>query len=310
MYQAITKHIVFNSGGIGSWSALCRVIERHGPGSVVNLFTDTLIEDRDLYRFLIETTAAALDLDRPTELLRRCSEIPDIHTEADVECRKKLLPEIAEEAMRLIPGFIWLADGRTPWDVFFDEKYLGNSRLAHCSHNLKQDVADRYVRTNYNPEDCVLYLGIDWTEDHRKAAPIANWAPYRVEFPMCEEPYVDKSDMLADLDSLGIARPRLYGLGFAHNNCGGFCVRGGHGHFTNLYERFREQYAYHESKEEEFRATLGKSVSMMKKERRVGPDKKRTSFPYTMRQLREDITVGAKVDRLDLGGCGCFVSAS
>ncbi|MFF2886650.1 hypothetical protein [Paenibacillus sp. NPDC057967] len=189
-------------------------------------------------------------------------------------------------------------------------KSISVTRLAHCSHKLKQDVADRYVRTNYNPEDCVLYLGIDWTEDHRKTAPIANWAPYRVEFPMCEEPYVDKSDMLADLDSLGIARPRLYGLGFAHNNCGGFCVRGGHGHFTNLYERFREQYAYHESKEEEFRAKTGKSVSMMKKERRVGPDKKRTSFPYTMRQLREDITAGAEVDRLDVGGCGCFVTAS
>ncbi|MFF2886651.1 hypothetical protein [Paenibacillus sp. NPDC057967] len=65
VYEAITKHIVFNSGGIGSWSALCRVIKRHGSESVVNLFTDTLIEDRDLYRFIIETTAAALGLDRP-----------------------------------------------------------------------------------------------------------------------------------------------------------------------------------------------------------------------------------------------------
>ncbi|MHA7962867.1 hypothetical protein ACX93W_01895 [Paenibacillus sp. CAU 1782] len=239
--------------------------------------------------------------------MAKCDTIPDIRSEADVEIRKKLLPEIASEAMALIPGFVWIADGRTPWDVFFDVKYLGNSRLAHCSHKLKQDVADRYVKANFTPDDCVLYLGIDWTEDHRRAAPITNWSPYRVEFPMCEEPYVDKTDMLADLDALGIARPRLYGMGFAHNNCGGFCVRGGHGHFTNLYEKFREQYAYHEAREEEFRTLTGKSVSMMKKERKVAG--KRTSIPYTMRQLREDITTGAEVDRFDIGGCGCFVTA-
>ena len=207
----------------------------------------------------------------------------------------------------MIPGLVWLADGRTPWDVFYDKRYLGNSRKAQCSHKLKQDVSARYIHENFDPADCVLYLGIDWTEDHRRAAPTANWAPYRVEFPMCEEPYVDKTEMIGILDTLGIEAPRLYGMGFAHNNCGGFCVRGGHGHFKTLYEQFREQYAYHEAREEGIRQWLGKDVSMLKKERKDAEGRRR-SYPYTLRQLREDITKGAEIDRLDIGGCGCFVT--
>ena len=270
------------------------------------MFTDTLIEDRDLYRFLIETTAQAYGIDRPDSLLAKCNEIPDIHTEADVEDRKALLPEIAAEAMTLIPGLIWIADGRTPWDVFHDVRFLGNSRLAQCSHKLKQDVADRYIKENYVPDECVLYLGIDWTEDHRQAAPTANWSPYRVKFPMCEEPYVDKADMLAELDWIGVTRPRLYSMGFAHNNCGGFCVRAGQGHFTRLLGTMPEQYAYHESRERGIREYLGKDVSIMKRVRSGQTER------LTMEQLRETYEAGrqAEIDRLDIGGCGCFVAAA
>ena len=301
-------HINFISGGIGSWAALQRIVDAHGTENVVNIFTDTLIEDRDLYRFLIESTAQTYGIPKPVELLKMCEKIPDITSEDDVEVRKRLLPEIAAEALRIIPGLTWIADGRTPWDVFHDKRYLGNSRKAQCSHKLKQDVSARYVKANYAPDNCVLYLGIDWSEEHRTAAPIRNWTPYTVKFPMCEEPYVDKTDAFEKLAAIGIKPPRLYELGFAHNNCGGFCVRGGHGHFTNLLEKFPEQYAYHEQKEETFRQFVGKDVTIMKKERRVGEDKKRRSFPFSKRQLRQDLAVGAEIDRDDIGGCGCFVT--
>lgn len=307
----MTTHVVFNSGGVGSWATLKRIAGVEGR--IINLFTDTLIEDRDLYRFLIETTAEAYRIARPDALLKRCEEIPDIADETDVALRKRILPEIAAEAMRTIPGLVWVADGRTPWDVFNDVRYMGNSRVARCSHALKQDIARKWIGDNF-PLDrgdvspaVILYLGIDWAEDHRRKAPMENWAPYTVKFPMCDEPYVDKQDMLCALDEVGIARPRLYERGFAHNNCGGFCVRAGHGHFANLLEQFPEYFAYNERKEEEMRQALGKDVTVMKKERTV--DGKRRSFPYSMRQLREDVEARAEVDRQDIGGCGCFVSA-
>lgn len=292
-------HVNFNSGGIGSWSALKRILAENDAANVVNLFTDTLIEDRDLYRFLIESTAEAYGLNRPDALLAKCAAIPDIESEDDVELRKALLAEISAEAMRIIPGLVWLIEGRTPWDVFFAVRYLGNSRIAQCSHVLKQETADKWIRANYGPDECTLYLGIDWTEDHRRAAPTRNWAPYTVKFPMCDEPYVDKADMLRMLDETGIARPRLYELGFAHNNCSGFCVRAGQGHFANLLTQFPKQYAYHERKEQGIREYLGKDVTILKKVR----DK--VTYRLTLKDLRESLD---EVDYEDIGGCGCFVS--
>ncbi|MEK3981169.1 DNA methyltransferase [Psychrobacillus sp. FSL K6-2836] len=136
------KHIVFYSGGIGSRMTAKIIVVKHGKENVILLFTDTLIEDADLYRFIDETVK-----------------------EMDVQ-------------------YEYIADGRTPWEVFKDVKWLGNSRLAQCSHHLKQKTADRLIKENFEPDECILYLVIDWTEEHRKLKPVENWAPYQVEFPM------------------------------------------------------------------------------------------------------------------------------
>lgn len=253
------KHIVFYSGGIGSWATAMRVIEKHGKEDVILLFTDTLIEDEDLYRFIDDTVS-----------------------KMGVEYHR-------------------IADGRTPFEVYKDVKFLGNSRLAPCSHKLKQDISQKFVRDNFSPDECVLYLGIDWTEIHRIEAPMKNWYPYRVEFPMCEEPYLTKDEMLELLGD--IKRPRLYDMGFAHNNCGGFCCRAGQGHYTNLLKQMPERFAEYEAKEEEIRQYLGKDVAMMKKV------KSGVTFPYTLRQLREDVESKKPIDTLDIGGCGCFVQS-
>lgn len=47
------KHVVMFSGGVTSWAAAKRVAALHGTDLVL-LFTDTNIEDEDLYRFLKE----------------------------------------------------------------------------------------------------------------------------------------------------------------------------------------------------------------------------------------------------------------
>lgn len=254
------KHIVFYSGGIGSWMTAKRVIAQHGKENVILLFTDTLIEDEDLYRFIEETVK-----------------------EMDVE-------------------YVRIEDGRTPWEVFKDVRYLGNSRLAQCSHILKQKTADKWLKAHFQPEEVILYLGIDWTEEHRTKAPVKNWAPFKVEFPMCEEPYLSKQDMLDELKRLGIEIPRLYKMGFSHNNCGGFCVRAGQAHFLNLYKKLPDLYKYHEKKEEEMRQFLGKDVSILRRTRNG------ERINLTLRQLREEIESNQmeQIDMFDIGGCGCF----
>lgn len=42
------------SGGIGSYFTAKRVIDKFGTKDVILLFTDTMIEDKDLYRFIDE----------------------------------------------------------------------------------------------------------------------------------------------------------------------------------------------------------------------------------------------------------------
>jgi hypothetical protein len=56
------KHLVQFSGGVCSWAAAKRVVERHGTDGVVLLFADTLIEDPTLYTFL---EAAAKNVGAP-----------------------------------------------------------------------------------------------------------------------------------------------------------------------------------------------------------------------------------------------------
>ena len=293
------KHIVFYSGGIGSWATAKRVIKSHGKENVMCLFTDTLIEDDDLYRFLLETTQEMYGIDK-TDLIEMTNNIPPVSNET-IQDRKKYLTDLAIKSNERDPSFIWISDGRTPWEVFKDVRWIGNSRIAQCSHKLKQEVSAKWLNLNYSEDECVLYLGIDWTEEHRTAAPIKNWQPFTVKFPMCEEPLTDKHEMLEDLNNLGIETPKLYKQEFAHNNCGGFCVRGGQGHFINLLKQNPELYNYHENKEEEMRQFLNKDVSILRRTR------KKIRYNLTLEQLRIEYETGQEIDLTDIGGCGCFV---
>jgi len=62
----------------------------------------------------------------------------------------------------------------------------------------------------------VLYVGIDWSEVRRTPAIEHGWAPWTVRFPMCDQPYLSKQDMLDAARAAGLEPPRLYELGFSH----------------------------------------------------------------------------------------------
>jgi 3'-phosphoadenosine 5'-phosphosulfate sulfotransferase (PAPS reductase)/FAD synthetase len=258
-----TKHVVMFSGGIGSWAAAKRVALEHGPTDLTLLFTDTLIEDSDLYRFL------------------------------------------EEGAANVGGNLVRIAEGRTPWQVYHDRRFLGNSRRDPCSKTLKRDVANNWLRTNCQPSETIIYVGIDWTEEHRfiRLRDIRAKSGWTYMAPMCDAPFILKSDMLVALKAEGIAPPRLYSEGFSHNNCGGFCCKAGQGQFANLLRVNPALYAQHESKEEAIRNYLGKNVSMMTDRRGNGKKK-----PLTMKSLRLRIEAGEQIDMYDIGGCGCFAS--
>ena len=253
------KTVVFYSGGLSSFLSADIVLQDYGRDDVTLLFTDTLIEDEDLYRFLDETESA-----------------------------------LGVKITRI-------ADGRTPWEVFHDVKMLGNSRIDPCSRILKRELAKKWVKDNCDPDNDTLIFGIGWEETHRCEAIKRNW-PLSVEFPLIVEQVFDtKAEALRRLAKYNIKPPRLYSMGFHHNNCGGWCIKAGHGQFATLYKTMPERYAEHEQAEQAFRKFIDRDVAIMR-ERRAG-----VSRPMTMTEFRERLALkDNQLDLLDQGGCGCF----
>lgn len=67
---------------------------------------------------------------------------------------------------------------------------------------------------------------------HREEAIVKNWKPFNVEMPAIYN-IIDNDKALKKHN---ILQPRLYDLGFTHNNCAGRCVKAGQKHFRTLRE--------------------------------------------------------------------------
>lgn len=268
------KHINFLSGGIGSWASGMRVAEKHGTDNLINLFTDT-------------------------------KKLNDLHPHRGED---EDLYRFLVEGWKIIGGKLeWISANKNVWQVFEDVRYMGNTRIAPCSRVLKQEAARLWVEERYKPNEVKLYIGLDWTEVHRVEKTRLHWKPYLVEFPMVEEPYLSKEDMLSWVELLGVKSPRLYKMGFSHNNCGGFCVKGGLGHFYKLLETMPERYHYHEEKQEELFSVLGKRVPFLRKT--INEEIKYISLREYREQIeksRRDSELDQQIEFEDIGGCGCF----
>ncbi|MGW6238347.1 hypothetical protein [Streptomyces sp. NPDC055094] len=164
-----------------------------------------------------------------------------------------------------------VADGRTPWQVFRDKKFLGNSRLAPCTRALKQIPCRKWMEAHRDPAHTLVYIGIEpTTRDRARMPAIAHaWKPSRTRFPLCSkwEPPLTKKELLQEARALGVAPPRLYELDFSHNNCGGTCVKAGMSQWRHLLDVMPDRYAYAEAQEEDLRRLLG-PVAILRQQRK------------------------------------------
>lgn len=200
-----------------------------------------------------------------------------------------------------------VCDGRTPYQVDVDRRWLSNSRIAQCSLELKIKPCRRWLEANCDPDETMLYVGIDWSETHRIPGIVNGWAPWRVEMPLAEPPYVDKRQIADDLRRRGIESPMLNRLGFPHNNCGGACMRGGQAQWVHLLRTFPDRYAAAEAHEQLMRAELG-DVAILR--RQIGG----AMVPLTLLELRgriaeENAGQPSLFDVDDWGGCGCLTDS-
>lgn len=283
-------HVVMLSSGVASFIAAAYVCDAYGQENVTLLFTDVKGdsgsphdgEDEDNYRFL-EDCAKALPR----------ADLQWIHGE-------------------------YKGSREGIWDVFRRRRRIGSGYAANCSFELKQRVARDWLREFCpDPARTSVYVGIDWSEEHRNEAIVRKYDPYDVGFPLQAHwarendlELLDKHQMLVLCRTrFNIEPPRLYKLGYAHANCGGFCVKAGKGHFAHLLTVNRDRYLYHEDQEEQTRAYLDKDVSILNNKTKGGGVQ-----PLTLRSFREQIEgqsslfgVEELYDPNDIGGCGCFV---
>ena len=296
--MAERERVVMLSGGAGSWGAARRIVDRHGADGLTLLFADTLIEDDDLYRFLLQGTANLLGGQVPGDLLRRTAAIPPLE---DEDRRRLHLRALAAAARSWCPMLEWIAEGRDPHQVFRDKRFLGNTRVDPCSAVLKRQLMRRWLEDHRGPAGCGVVLGYDWSEVHRLDRAAGHWAPWRAEAPLCDRPYLSKEEVFGWMEAEGLRPPRLYGEGFRHNNCGGFCVKGGQASFALLLRRHPERYRYHERREQELREALGKDVAILR-DRSGGVTK-----PLTMRRFRRRLECDSGAfDRGEWGACSCM----
>lgn len=291
-------HISYYSGGIGSWAATVRVAAQHGTADLHLVFADTLIEDDDLYRFVIETAGKLYDV--PVDSTVSLPSVVD-----DLPGRKAALAELRTKTMAAIPQLHWIAEGRTPWEVFKDERYVGNSRKDPCSKLLKREFMDRYCRRTFRGQETVHYFGIDWTEEHRITRVQARMVGQSCVAPLCSPPYLSKQQCIKQASQMGIAPPRLYGVGASHNNCGLFCVKSGQAQFALLLRVNPKLYAYHEAQEQAMMSYLGRQdCTIMKCRRGVKPGSKPRPLSLQAFRIRLEQTP-EEYDKFAWGGCGC-----
>lgn len=193
-------------------------------------------------------------------------------------------------------------DKLDPLTLMEKDNYLYNSHVANCSKKLKSKVFREWLK--FVPaENNTLYFGIGFDESHRRIAIQRAYSKYMVEFPLID----NIVDVNFYLKKYGIKRPRLYDMGFSHNNCGGRCIKGGIGHWINLFKKDYERF----SQMRDFETKMNIRLNKHHQTEQVYSYLKRYGSSYTLEQLETDFK--NKGEQLqfdfgdDIGGCGCFV---
>lgn len=191
--------------------------------------------------------------------------------------------------------------GRTIWDVFEKERFLGNSRVDICSRELKRKPIQRWLEANCDPADTTMHIGIDWTEEHRIPGNRRGWARlgWTTAYLLADRD-LDKNSALDWCTAAGISPPELTVRGWPHANCGGGCVRSGMGQFAALHRDDPAEYAKWEAGEARIQGVVGKPVTILRS-RKGGK-----ATPLSLTALRPLIASGEVKPNIADGSCRCM----
>lgn len=192
-------------------------------------------------------------------------------------------------------------DGRTPLEVAEEKKLIPNSFAAPCSHELKQKPFMRYIKSQ--PKPLTIHLGLSWDEEHRMQKPKEIYESVEgvtVDFPLLWKPIPYMSYTLT-VAEWGIKPPRLYEMGFPHNNCGGRCVRQGIKEWIRLKrtmpERFEEVKQWEQAQRNKGEPRASRSIAKRSINNEVRA--------YTLAELESEKDTG-QIEMFPGDSFGCF----
>ena len=125
-----------------------------------------------------------------------------------------------------------ISDGRDIWQVFDDERFLGNQRLTSCSKLLKQRPGDAWIREHL---PCTVYYGFTPDEQDRADRITVTLEMMGAEagFPLIDLGISKEECLRRVTDCWGLALPAMYAWA-DHANCIP-CVKGGLAYWGMVY---------------------------------------------------------------------------
>ena len=121
------------------------------------------------------------------------------------------------------------------FDVFEDKRFFVKVGFAYCTIELKKKL-----RLEYQRPDDIHILGYT-LEEKKRVERFNNNNPEIYTDWILIDNEVTKEDCLGILWRLGIELPKMYELGYNHNNCIG-CVKGGIGYWNKIKKDFPEEF--------------------------------------------------------------------
>jgi hypothetical protein len=149
---------------------------------------------------------------------------------------------------------VTLTEGRTPYGVAEDEHYIPNQKVASCTRRLKirpfadwlatlDDVATVHIGFDFSEVDRCKAT----RRNYEKRG-------YSVDFPLLWRPVEHRPYTEVARQDWGIEPPRTYAMGFSHANClAAGCVKMGLGDWRRFLVHFPERFAEREEWERRMR---------------------------------------------------------
>lgn len=155
------------------------------------------------------------------------------------------------------------SDGRDIWQVFRDERMLGNGRNTMCSRILKQERSLAYLKAH---QPATLYLGYTLEEGGRAQRALGRYAVegINVAFPLIEHK-LGKAECLHRISNCwGLSLPSRYDF-LNHANCIP-CVKGKKAYWGLMYLKERQAWDRAVQAEKEFGFTIFTEAGSLEEE--------------------------------------------